>query len=174
VGLSNSVTRRSRKHRRTFASFSAALVKSAGLPRFCRSPFFEQADARLFRGDARYLSTSNKNEVQLMKRMQRLIAVCVTTLVFAAICLGQAPGDKKSFMFHGKVVSVDEKAGSLNVDGENTPGWMEAMTMDYKVDDPAVLKKVKPGDRIMATVYSGDYSLHKVMVMPKTDSKTKK
>ena len=95
-------------------------------------------------------------------------------MLFAAICLGQAPADKKSFTFHGKVLSVDEKAGSMNVDGESVNGWMEAMTMDYKVDDPTVLKKVKAGDKIMATVYSGDYSLHKVMVMPKTDSKTKK
>jgi protein SCO1/2 len=109
-----------------------------------------------------------------MKRMQQLIAVSVAAVFLAAICLGQAPADKKPFTFHGKVISIDEKAGSLNVDGENVPGWMEAMTMDYKVDDPTVLKKVKAGDRIMATVYSGDYSLHKVMVMPKADSKTKK
>jgi Cu/Ag efflux protein CusF len=41
------------------------------------------------------------------------------------------------------------------------------MTMDYKVDDPSVLKKVSPGDQIMATVYDGDFVLHKVQVMPK-------
>jgi len=34
---------------------------------------------------------------------------------------------------------------------------------------------VKPGDRIVATVYDGDMMLHKVMVMPKGagDSKPK-
>jgi len=108
-----------------------------------------------------------------MKRMQQMIAVSVAALLFAAICLGQAPASKKSFTFHGKVMSVDEKSGSLNVDGENVAGWMEAMRMDYKVDDPSVLKKVKAGDQISATVYTGDFSLHKVQVMPKADSKSK-
>jgi Cu/Ag efflux protein CusF len=53
---------------------------------------------------------------------------------------------------------------------------MDAMTMSYKVDDAAVLKKVKAGDEIMATVYDGDMVLHKVMVMPKAagDAKSKK
>src|SRR6266567_3224312 len=43
---------------------------------------------------------------------------------------------------------------------------IEAMTMSYKVDDAAILKKVKPGDQIAATVYEGDTSLHKVRVVP--------
>jgi Cu/Ag efflux protein CusF len=52
---------------------------------------------------------------------------------------------------------------------------MAAMTMDYKVDDPAILKKVKAGDQIMATVYDGDLTLHKVQVMSKAGaSKSKK
>jgi len=108
-----------------------------------------------------------------MKRMQRWIAVSVAALLMAAIGLGQT-SSQKSFTFHGKVLGVDEKAGSLNIDGENVPGWMEAMKMDYKVDDPSVLKKVKVGDQISATVYAGDYSLHKVQVMPKGDAKSKK
>ncbi len=59
---------------------------------------------------------------------------------------------------------------------EKVAGWMDAMTMSYKVDDAAVLKSVKVGDEIMATVYDGDMVLHKVMVMPKAsgDSKSKK
>jgi Cu/Ag efflux protein CusF len=53
---------------------------------------------------------------------------------------------------------------------------MAAMTMDYRVDDPAVFKKVKPRDQIMAMVYDGDLVLHKVQIMPKqgSDSKAKK
>ena len=42
------------------------------------------------------------------------------------------------------------------------------MTMKYKVDDPKVLKTVKVGDQITATVYEGDLSLHKVKVAEKT------
>jgi Copper binding periplasmic protein CusF len=40
------------------------------------------------------------------------------------------------------------------------------MTMTYPVDKPDVLKMVKVGDQIMATVYEGDMTLHQVMTMP--------
>jgi hypothetical protein len=34
--------------------------------------------------------------------------------------------------------------------------------MSYEVDDPAVLKTIKAGDLITATVYDGDYKLYQV------------
>jgi Cu/Ag efflux protein CusF len=106
--------------------------------------------------------------------MRRILSLLAAAVLLAVICFGQA--DKKSYTFHGKVESVDESGKSMKVNGEEVKGWMGAMTMDYKVDDPSVLKKVKAGDRIMATVYDGDYVLHKVQVMPAQsgDSKQKK
>lgn len=111
-----------------------------------------------------------------MKRVHRLIAVLAASFMMAGVCLGQAAPVKKSYTFHGKVEAVDERAQSLKVNGEKVEGWMAAMTMDYKVDDSAVLKKVKAGDQIMATVYDGDYTLHKVKLIGKNaeDSKSKK
>ena len=113
-----------------------------------------------------------------MKRifvMNRLMTVFAGALLTAAICLAQAVPAKKALTFHGKVEAVNDGAKSLKVNGEKVEGWMDAMTMDYKVDDPAILKKLKAGDQIMATVYEGDMVLHKVMVMPKTDNmKSKK
>jgi Cu/Ag efflux protein CusF len=94
-------------------------------------------------------------------------------LAFALSCLAQTDAGKKSYTFHGKVEAVDESAKSMKVNGEEVRGWMAAMTMDYKVDDAAVLKKVRPGDQIMATVYDGDLVLHKVQVMPKSGSDSK-
>ena len=107
-----------------------------------------------------------------MKRIQR-ITILATALVFAIGCFAQTGAEKKSYTFHGQVQAVDESAKSMKVNGEEVKGWMAAMTMDYKVDDAAVLKKVKPGDQIMATVYDGDLVLHKVQVMPKSDSESK-
>jgi protein SCO1 len=106
----------------------------------------------------------------------RLITGLALTVVMAAITLGQTAPAKKSYKFHGKVEAVDESGKSLKVNGEKVAGWMDAMTMSYKVDDAAILKNVKVGDEIMATVYDGDIVLHKVMVMPKAagDSKSKK
>ena len=92
------------------------------------------------------------------------------------VCLGQPSTNAKSYTFHGKVEAVNKDAKDLTVSGERVEGWMDAMTMNYKVDDPSILDKVKPGDQITATVYDGDYSLHKVQVMGKDtgDSKSKK
>lgn len=85
----------------------------------------------------------------------------------AALCLGQTAPTKKALTFHANVEAVNVTGKSLKVNGEKVEGWMDAMIMEYKVDDPAILKRVKTGDQIMATVYEGDMTLHKVVVMPK-------
>ena len=111
-----------------------------------------------------------------MNRVRRLITVLALAVLATAVCVGQAAPAKKSYTFHVKVEAVDESAKSLKVNGEKVTGWMDAMTMSYKIDDAPILKKVKAGDEITATVYDGDMVLHKVMVMPKAaeDSKSKK
>jgi len=111
-----------------------------------------------------------------MKPMLRFMTAIAVSVLLAGVLFGQADSGKKSYVFHGKVEAVDASAKSVKVNGEEVKGWMAAMTMDYKVDDAAVLKKVKPGDQIMATVYEGDMVLHKVQVMPKSggDSQPKK
>jgi Cu/Ag efflux protein CusF len=102
-----------------------------------------------------------------MKHLHRVVAVLGLALLIAAACLGQAESAKKASTFHGKVESVS--ADGLTVSGDKVEVWkMEAMTMKYKVDDPKILKKVKAGDEITATVYEGDYSLHKVQVAAKS------
>ena len=106
-----------------------------------------------------------------MKTLNRLMTIFAAAFLMAALCMGQA-SSKKALMFHGKVEGVNVADGSLKVNGENVDGWMGAMTMDYKVDDPAILKKVKTGDSIMATVYKDDMVLHKVQVV-KGDAKPK-
>ncbi len=111
-----------------------------------------------------------------MKRIYQLIPILAAVVLMAAACLGQSSANKKAYTFHGKVEAVHKDAKNLTVNGEKVEGWMDAMTMNYKVDDPSILDKVKPGDQIMATVYDGDYSLHKVQIMGKNagDSKSKK
>ena len=97
-----------------------------------------------------------------MKSLYRVITVLTLALLIAAVSWAQAPAGKKTYTFHGKVTAVADDG--LTVNGEKVEGWMDAMTMKYKVDDPKILKKVKAGDEITATVYEGDFSLHKVQV----------
>jgi Cu/Ag efflux protein CusF len=71
---------------------------------------------------------------------------------------------KKAYTFHGRIEKVDDK--SLTVAGDNVDGWMGAMTMVYGVDNAEILRKVKAGDQITATVYDGDFqTLHDVKLV---------
>jgi len=98
-----------------------------------------------------------------MKNLNRLILAAVLSVLTACLCLAQNTAPK-SYTFHGKVVSVDKGAKTVTIDGEKVEGWMAAMTMSYKVDDPSIVDKLKAGDQITATVYDGDYVLHSVKV----------
>jgi protein SCO1/2 len=98
-----------------------------------------------------------------MSRVTLWIAAAVVCLTMTA-CSKQAPIEQKSYTFRGKVESVDTQSKSLKINGEKVEGWMDAMTMDYKVDDPSILDTLKPGDQITATVYDGDEKLHKVQI----------
>jgi protein SCO1 len=68
---------------------------------------------------------------------------------------------QKNFMIRGTVMSAN--ASHVTLDGEGVPGFMEAMTMNYKLADPSVAGELHPGDRITAKVLAdrdkdGDYT----------------
>lgn len=68
--------------------------------------------------------------------------------------------------FAGRVQEVSQTTGRLTVNHGKVEGWMDAMTMAYPVDNPDMLKNIKAGDQISATVYPGDLTLHDVKVAP--------
>jgi|SRR5579871_553942 len=103
---------------------------------------------------------------QPAKLLRIFLSVLVGTIVVAGLCLAQGNAGKKSYTFHGKVEAIEENTKTLRVNGDEVKGWMAAMTMSYPVDKPDVLKSVKVGDTIRATVYQGEMTLHDVMVMP--------
>ncbi len=76
----------------------------------------------------------------------------------------------QTFTIRGRVVSTD--AAHVTLDGEDVPGFMEAMTMDYKLADPSVVSELHPGDRITAKVLAnkigddyGDVRLDDIVVI---------
>lgn len=78
----------------------------------------------------------------------------------------------KHYSFKGKIVAIDTKSGNANIDGEDIPGFMGAMTMQYEIRPVSDLQKLHPGDSISANLVvdnSGDiekYWLENVTVTP--------
>ena len=62
----------------------------------------------------------------------------------------------KRYNLTGKVVSIDKPAHSINIDGDEVPGFMAEMTMPYQVKDPKIIDKVAPGDQIKAEIVVGN------------------
>ncbi len=63
-----------------------------------------------------------------------------------------APGEVKTFPIHGKIVSVDAEKGTIVLDHDAVPGFMDAMTMTYPLKQPNVASELHPGDLITATL----------------------
>lgn len=86
-----------------------------------------------------------------------LFSLCLLAVLFTTGCRQSAPPGSpgasaplKSFPVRGKVVSTD--ATHVTLDHEAIPGFMEAMTMPYKLKDPSIVSELHPGDRITATI----------------------
>ena len=79
-----------------------------------------------------------------------------------------ATSDTKIYNLRGKVVSVDATTDFVTVDHEAIPGFMDAMTMSYKLKDASMAAKLHPGDRISAKVLVGkddsDVQLDEVVI----------
>jgi Cu/Ag efflux protein CusF len=97
---------------------------------------------------------------------RRFFASSTFLLSAAGFALAQATKAKKSFTFRGKIESMDAASKTMSVNGEKVEGWMDAMSMKYKVDNADVFQTAKVGDTIEATVYEGDYVLYKTHVIP--------
>jgi protein SCO1/2 len=65
---------------------------------------------------------------------------------------GPAASSFKVYKLRGKVVSTNPGTGEVTVNHDAIPGFMEAMTMPYKLKDPSILSELHPGDTITADV----------------------
>lgn len=57
----------------------------------------------------------------------------------------------KYYCGKGEIVSLDEDRMAATIKHERIEGYMEAMTMRFKVEDGDVLKEVSRGDRVRFT-----------------------
>ena len=92
--------------------------------------------------------------------IRKLLACVFIALGLAAGCHRQQQGASTSetnssykvYKLRGKVVGTNPATGEVTLNHEAIPGFMEAMTMPYKLKDPNILSELHPGDVITADV----------------------
>ena len=72
------------------------------------------------------------------------------------------PTTTKSVTGVGKVVALVPQSQEVIIDHEEINGFMDGMTMGYKVSSSALLKGVKPGDKIRFTIDTGMRAITKI------------
>jgi protein SCO1 len=107
------------------------------------------------------VAQSKKGDV--MRQVVRSLPCGLTLALFMAGCHSSsqpqaaAPsGAVKQYAVKGIVVGTDPAHREVTVDSEAIPGFMDAMTMPYKVKDPNVLQDLHPGDHMSAVLLAGD------------------
>jgi len=89
--------------------------------------------------------------------IDRFILVLLCSVMFVSACHRAKPPATKRYPFTGRVISVDARAQSANIDGDLIQGFMEPMVMTYKIKPPSVLNQLAPGDSISAEVVVVDH-----------------
>lgn len=91
--------------------------------------------------------------------MRTLSACLLLALLALAGCRStpkpEAPSSAsnfKTYHLRGKVVSTNSATGEVTLNHDAIVGFMEAMTMPYKLKDPQILGELHPGDTITADV----------------------
>jgi protein SCO1/2 len=93
--------------------------------------------------------------------------LCFLTTLLAALVLftgcrpaktpaSQQAADVKSYHLKGVIVATDASRGEVQINSEAIPGFMDAMTMPYKLKDPGVLQDLHTGDHLTATLLVPD------------------
>jgi Cu/Ag efflux protein CusF len=74
----------------------------------------------------------------------------------AAVARSESPvtggGTGRTVVGEGEVVATVPQASQIVVEHGEIAGFMEAMTMGYRIDPPSLLEGVKPGDSVRFTI----------------------
>ena len=82
----------------------------------------------------------------------RTVAGILIALSFPVAACGRRAPEPRQFELKGQILSVSPERQEVLVNHEDIPGFMAAMTMPYKVKDPALLEGKAPGDLFTATL----------------------
>src|SRR6266404_1430579 len=105
--------------------------------------------------------------------MRYSILFLSAVFVFAAcqkpVKTQNGPDEAKRYPFKGKVISVDKATKKANIQHEDIPGYMSAMTMDFPIREDWVWGDLTPGSEIKADLVvdnaNGEYWLEKIGIV---------
>jgi protein SCO1/2 len=86
------------------------------------------------------------------KSLSKLFLIFAITSILPLACRPRATGPEQRYPIKGKVVNVDKRGAAVTVAHEAIPGYMDAMTMPFKLKDPSLLDVMADGDRLQATL----------------------
>jgi protein SCO1/2 len=91
--------------------------------------------------------------------IKKLLIFAVIAVTVLGGCRHQQQADQdsaaasyKTYKLRGKIVATNPATAEVTLNHEAIPGFMEAMTMPYKLKDPSILEELHPGDTITADV----------------------
>jgi protein SCO1/2 len=108
-------------------------------------------------------------------RLIPLALILAGTFLISSCHRTNTPATKR-YPFTGRIISMDYQTSTALIAGDNIPGFMDAMTMSYKIKQPGLASKIalSPGDSISAEAVVesdsnnegsvGDYWLENVKV----------
>jgi Cu/Ag efflux protein CusF len=73
----------------------------------------------------------------------------------------------QSVTAEGKVIAMVPSSGQLVVEHGEIKGFMDAMTMGYKVNPPSLLDGLNPGDRVRFTIDTQNQAIIKIEKLQK-------
>ena len=88
----------------------------------------------------------------LRRSATRAVLVLALVTTFPIACRPRATGPEQRYPIKGKVVNVDKRGSVVTVAHESITGYMEAMTMPFKLKDSSLLDVMADGDRLQATL----------------------
>jgi len=94
--------------------------------------------------------------------MIRIKSLCFLSLLLSLTLIGLAcsrrASNEKRYPIKGKIIEVNKTDATVTIEHGDIPGYMSAMTMEFKLKKRADLETLKPGDQITGNVVVDDTS----------------
>ena len=78
------------------------------------------------------------------------IALILSGAVFVSSCHRSQTSAQKRYRLTGRILTIDAHDQTAAIDADTIPGFMDAMTMTYRIKPSAMLSQLSPGDSISA------------------------